>query len=187
MDIAPCKGMRICRIRKFLLVESGIRKKNFAYGIRNRQGLGIQNTAQWIRNPTYLTIGIQNPSSTDNTGIECLEPGIRNQQRGIQKRRLSWTPISYMGRWTYSSEIYVYENKFGELILLIFPWPKGIRSQNTISIVSCMGAPRCRASPLTIRNGGKETFWPRWSSESPEILRFSSLHYDEFTMSSDSL
>ena len=61
------------------------------------QGLGIQNTAQGIRNPTCLTIGIQNPSSTDNTGIECLESGIRNPQRGIQKLRLSWTPLVTWG------------------------------------------------------------------------------------------
>ena len=42
---------------------------------------------------------------------------------------VAWNPetktvldsLSYMGRWTDSSEIYVYENKFGTLILLVFP------------------------------------------------------------------
>ena len=61
------------------------------------QGLGIQNTAQGIRNPTCPKIGIQNPSSTDNTGIEFLEPGIRNPQHGIQNLRLSWTPLVTWG------------------------------------------------------------------------------------------
>ena len=45
MDIAPCKGMKFAESGNFCLwsPESG---KKFAYGIRNRQGLGIQNTAQ---------------------------------------------------------------------------------------------------------------------------------------------
>ena len=42
LNSPPCKGIRIPESRKFLLVESGI------------MGFGIQNTAQGIRNPTYV-------------------------------------------------------------------------------------------------------------------------------------
>ena len=42
-----------------------------------------------------LTIGIQNPSSTDKDWNPVT--GIRNPRRGIQNPRLSWIPL-YMGR-----------------------------------------------------------------------------------------
>ena len=42
-----------------------------------------------------LTIGIQNPSSTDKDWNPV--PGIRNPRRGIQNPRLSWISL-YMGR-----------------------------------------------------------------------------------------
>ena len=38
-----------------------------------------------------LTIGIQNPSSTDK--YWNLVPGIQNPQRGVQNPRLSWIPL----------------------------------------------------------------------------------------------
>ena len=60
-----------------LLMESGI------------PGFGIWNTAQGIWIP--LTIGIQNPSSTDK--YQNPVPGIRNPQCGIQNPRLSWIPF----------------------------------------------------------------------------------------------
>ena len=37
-----------------------------------------------------LTIGIQNPSSTDKDWNQV--PGIRNPRRGIQNPRMSWIP-----------------------------------------------------------------------------------------------
>ena len=68
-DIAPCKGIRIPESRKILLIESGKQPKES----------GI-----------LLTIGIQNPSSTDKYGNPV--PGIRNPQRGFQNPRLPWIP-----------------------------------------------------------------------------------------------
>ena len=160
MDIARCKGIRIFGIRKFLLVESGNPEKNFAYGIRN--------PGSW--NPEYSTRNPKSHLSKDwNPESKFYGQHWNRIPRTWNPESTAWNPesktvldsLSYMGRWTDSSEIRVYENKFGPLILLIFPWPEGIHSQNVISIVSCMGVPRCRASPLTIRNGGKETFWLR--------------------------
>ena len=137
--------------------ESG--KKKISYGIRNP---GSWNPEYSTRNPKSHLSNDWNPESKFYRQHWNRMPGTWNPEY------TAWNPetktvldsLSYMGRWPDSSEIYVYENKFEALILLIFPRPKGIPSQNIISIVSCMGAPRCRASLLTIRNGGKETFWP---------------------------
>ena len=65
-------------VRNFWLVESGI-PDIFACGIRN--------SAQGIQNPTILTLGIQNPSSTDKDWNPAS--GIRNPRRRIQNLRLS--------------------------------------------------------------------------------------------------
>ena len=71
--VAPCKEVR--------LVESGIREIP-ASGIRIL-GFEIQNTAQGIRYPSNLTIGIWHPSSTDKeSDIEYLESRIH----GVESR-----------------------------------------------------------------------------------------------------
>ena len=66
-----CKGIWIPWSDNFLLVESGI------------LGFGIQNTAQGILN--LLTIGIQNPRTTDKESrIQYLESGIQGMESRIQ-------------------------------------------------------------------------------------------------------
>ena len=65
--ITSCKGIRIPESVKFFLVESGI------------LSIGIQNTAQGIRNPTKGW----NPESTKKDSNQL--PGIRNPRRGILK------------------------------------------------------------------------------------------------------
>ena len=82
-----CKGIRIPETVKFLLVES----RTLDFGIRN-----IWNPEYSSRNPEsgiILTIGIQNPSSTDKDWNPV--PGIRNPRRGIQNPRLSWIPLHW--------------------------------------------------------------------------------------------
>ena len=69
-------------VRNFWLIESGI-SEIFACGIRN--------STQGIQNPTILTLGIQNLSSTDK-GWNPVS-GIRNPRRGIQNLRLSWVTL----------------------------------------------------------------------------------------------
>ena len=65
-SFAPSKGIWILKSGKFLLVESGM------------LGLGIQNTAVGIRNPTDNWNPDWNPVIA-----------IRNPQRGIQNQRMS--------------------------------------------------------------------------------------------------
>ena len=80
LNLAPCKGIRIPESSKFLLVEWGI------------LDVGIQNTAQGIRNP--LMIRIRNPSSTDN------ESGIH----GIESRIQECLGFPYVGRLIVSNQ-----------------------------------------------------------------------------------
>ena len=85
----PCKGVRIPEFRKFLPVESGIRKIRHVYGMGNP---GLWNAEYSSRNPEYssrnpesyyrLKSGIQvlltkNPESSawnpeSKTGLDCL-------------------------------------------------------------------------------------------------------------------
>lgn len=60
MDIAPCKGMQICRIRKFLLVESGIRKK---FCLWNPEQAGSWNPEYSTMNPKFHLSNDWNPES----------------------------------------------------------------------------------------------------------------------------
>ena len=69
--IAPCKGIRIPESGKFWPVESGI------------LGLGIQNIAQGIRNPTKLW----NPVSKFHWQDWNAAPGTRNPLNGIRMAR----------------------------------------------------------------------------------------------------
>ena len=88
----PCKGVRIPEFRKFLPVESGIRKIRHVYGMGNP---GLWNGEYSSRNPEYssrnpepyyrLKSGIQvlltkNPESSawnpeSKTGLDCLPWG----------------------------------------------------------------------------------------------------------------
>ena len=94
MHISPQVG----ESDKFLLVESGIQFKES----------GIP-----------LTIGIQNPSSTNKDWNPV--PGIRNPQRGIQNPRLSWIPL-YMGRHIANVTSAVCRRK-QDRSLLLFTFP----------------------------------------------------------------
>ena len=67
---ATCKGIRIPESGKCMLVESGI------------LGFGTRVTAQGIP----LTIGIQNPSSTEKDWNSV--PAIGHPRRGIQNPRM---------------------------------------------------------------------------------------------------
>ena len=67
-------SLHVRESEKFLLMETGIREK-YACGIWN---LGLWNPESGIS----ITIGIQNPSSTDKYCNPA--PGIRNPRRGIQ-------------------------------------------------------------------------------------------------------
>ena len=84
----PCKGVRILEFRKFVPVESGIRKIRHAYGMRNPRLWNPENSS---RNPgILLAIEIGNPSSTDKeSGVQCLESRIQH-----------WLGLPSMGRIT---------------------------------------------------------------------------------------
>ena len=70
-------------VRNFWLVESGILEILVVEsGIREYFARGIRNSTQGIQNLTILTLGIQNPSSTDKYWNPVS--GIRNARRGIQ-------------------------------------------------------------------------------------------------------
>ena len=86
--IAPCKGLRIPKSGKFLLVETVI-KENFACRIRNH---GLWNSEYSLRNPeSHKKCGIRDAISSD---IDWnLVSGIRNSRRGIQNPRLSWLSL----------------------------------------------------------------------------------------------
>ena len=73
---------------RFFLVESRM-QENFACGIRNP---GLWNPELQLKEFAIpVTIGIQNPSSTDKYWNPA--PGIRNPQCGIQNPRLPWIPL----------------------------------------------------------------------------------------------
>ena len=69
---------------KFLFVESGI------------LGFGKRNTAQGIRNPLLIAIGIHFPTSIDKeSGIQYLESGIH----GVESRIPDCLGFHYLGRF----------------------------------------------------------------------------------------
>ena len=91
----PCKGIRIAEFRKFLPVESGIRKIRHAYEMVSSR---LWNPEYSSRNPeSYyrLTSGIQvpltkNPESSawnpePKTGLDCLPWGKRLLSLAIAK------------------------------------------------------------------------------------------------------
>ena len=82
------KGILIPESAKFLLVESVTCGENFACGIRNP---GLWNPENISRSSNPTTIGIRNPSSTDNAWNPM--PGIQNPRRGIESPRLAWIPL----------------------------------------------------------------------------------------------
>ena len=86
--IALCKGLRIPKSGKFLLVET-VFKENFACRIRNH---GLWNSEYSLRNPeSHKKCGIRDAISSD---IDWnLVSGIRNSRRGIQNPRLSWLSL----------------------------------------------------------------------------------------------
>ena len=86
--IAPCKGLRIPKSGKFLLVETVI-KENFACRIRNH---GLWNSEYSLRNPeSHKKCGIWDAISSDIDWNPVS--GIRNSGRGIQNPRLSWLSL----------------------------------------------------------------------------------------------
>ena len=86
--IAPCKGLRIPKSGKFLLVETVI-QENFACRIRNH---GLWNSEYSLRNPeSHKKCGIRDAISSDI--VWNLVSGIRNSRRGIQNPRLSWLSL----------------------------------------------------------------------------------------------
>jgi len=64
----------------------------FAWGI-----LALESGIQVEESGMPLTIGIQNPSPTDNDWNPA--PGIQNPRRGIQNPRLSWIPLHGSQAW----------------------------------------------------------------------------------------
>ena len=133
---AQCKGIQIPESRKVLLwnpeswaLETGIRLKEsgihlpstknpkswifFADGIRNPANFCFRNRnlALELKEPGIsLTIGIQNPSSTNRDWNQV--PEIRNPWRGIQTPRLFWLPL-------HGTKDYITNNVF---FTLFFPW-----------------------------------------------------------------
>ena len=69
--------------------------------IRVTEKLGLWNPEFWVlesgiqlkESEILLTIGIQNPSSTDKYWNPV--PRIRNPRRGIQNPGLSWIPVTW--------------------------------------------------------------------------------------------
>ena len=80
--VAPYKGIRFLKSRKFLLVESGIREI-LASGIRHPE-LKIRNTAQGIRNPSNDWIARSSSSTLIESGIHYLESKIHGLESKIQ-------------------------------------------------------------------------------------------------------
>ena len=61
-------------------------------GLKTPGKFCLWNPESWgLESGILLTIGIQNPSSTDKYGNPV--PGIRNPQRGFQNPRLPWIPL----------------------------------------------------------------------------------------------
>ena len=57
----------------------------------NPESWGLESGIQLKESGILLTIGIQNPSSTDKYGNPV--PGIRNPQRLLQNPRQPWIPL----------------------------------------------------------------------------------------------
>ena len=90
-NFAPSKEIGIPVSGKFLLVESRIRE--------NQESWVVESGIQLRESGIPLTIGIQNPSSTDKYWNPV--PGIRDPRRGVQNSRLSWISLhgaSYLRR-----------------------------------------------------------------------------------------
>ena len=102
-------------------------------GFRNQRKWCLWNSESWVLESgiqlkdsgILLTIGIQNPSSTDKYWNPV--PGIRNPHRGIQNPRLSWIPY----KW---GELFFYSVWCGRGLKRCF---KQIRYRCPGSLVSC--------------------------------------------------
>ena len=83
-----CRAVDVRECERFLLTESRMRE-NFVCGIRNPVLWNPELQLKEFGIP--VTIGIQNPSSTDKYWNPV--PGVRNPRCGIQNLRLSWIPL----------------------------------------------------------------------------------------------
>ena len=99
ISISPHKSLVLLRIRlhpvlltfcsnKFTPCK-GTRKPE-KFSLWNPESRVLESAIQLMESGIPLTIGIQNPSSTDKDWNPV--PGIWNPQRGIQNPRLSWIP-----------------------------------------------------------------------------------------------
>ena len=61
--------------------------------MKNLESWVLESGIQLKESGIPLTIGIQNPSSTDKYWNPV--PGIRNPWRGIQNPGLSWIPVTW--------------------------------------------------------------------------------------------
>ena len=77
------------------MLSHHVRKSRFRnpgkFCLWNPESWGLESGKQPKESRILLTIGIQNPSSTDKYGNPV--PGIRNPQRGFQNPRLPWIPL----------------------------------------------------------------------------------------------
>ena len=78
--------------QRFLCVTGRLRRDVSPYvRVRNLESWVLESGIQLEDSGIPLTIGIQNPSSTDKYWNPV--PGIRNTKREIQNPRLSWIPL----------------------------------------------------------------------------------------------
>ena len=90
ISISPHKSLVLLRIRLIPFCSNKFTRKPGKFCLWHPESRVLESGIQLMESGIPLTIGIQNPSSTDKDWNPV--PGIWNPQRGIQNPSLSWIP-----------------------------------------------------------------------------------------------